>query len=90
MVGVSPDDGASHAKFASKFRLTFTLLSDGDRKMMEAYGAWGEKTLYGRKFIGVIRSTVWIGPDGVVKKHWKRVPSAADHPAKVLQTVRGA
>lgn len=90
MAGVSPDDAESHAKFAGKYKLPFTLLTDADRRMMETYGAWGEKTLYGRKFIGVIRSTVWIGPDGIVKKHWKKVSSAAEHPAKVLEAIRGA
>jgi peroxiredoxin Q/BCP len=54
---------------------------------MEKYGAWGEKMMYGKKTTGVIRSTVWIGPDGRVKKHWKRVPKAADHPAKVLEAL---
>ena len=56
---------------------------------MTKYGAWGEKTLYGKKTTGVIRSTVLIGPDGKVQKHWKRVASAAEHPAKVLATVQG-
>jgi peroxiredoxin Q/BCP len=55
--------------------------------VMTKYGAWGEKTLYGRTTEGVIRSTVWIGPDGRVRKHWKRVPKAADHPAKVLEAL---
>lgn len=87
VVGISPDDAASHAKFAGKYRLPFTLLSDPDKKVMEKYGAWGEKTLYGKKTTGVIRSTVWIGPDGKVVKHWKRVPKAADHPAKVLDAL---
>src|SRR5262245_38917879 len=84
VVGVSADDAESHAKFVSKYKLPFTLLSDPDRKVMKAYGAWGEKMMYGVKKIGVIRSTAWIGPDGVVKKHWKKVPDAAKHPAQVL------
>jgi thioredoxin-dependent peroxiredoxin len=84
VLGVSADSGESHRKFVEKYRLPFTLLSDPDRKVMTKYGAWGEKTLYGRKTTGVIRSTVWIGPDGKVVKHWKRVAKAADHPAKVL------
>ncbi len=87
VVGVSPDDGASHRKFASKYELPFTLLSDPDRKVMTSYGAWGEKTMYGKKTTGVIRSTVWIGPDGKVKKHWKRVAQAADHPQQVLEAL---
>jgi peroxiredoxin Q/BCP len=56
--------------------------------MMEAYGAWGEKTLYGRKTTGVIRSTVWIGPDGRVRRHWARVPDAGKHPDQVLAALK--
>ena len=89
VVGVSPDSGASHQKFAAKYKLPFTLLSDPDKKAMTAYGAWGEKMLYGRKTVGVIRSTVWIGKDGKVKKHWARVPSAAEHPEKVMEALKG-
>ena len=88
ILGVSPDDTKSHVKFRDKFTLPFPLLSDPDRKVMKRYGAFGEKMMYGRKVQGVIRSTVWIGPDGKVKKHWARVASAAEHPAQVLQAVR--
>ena len=56
---------------------------------MSKYGAYGEKMMYGRKRVGVIRSTVWIGADGKVKKHWKRVPKAADHPRRVLEELQG-
>jgi len=90
VVGVSPDDGESHQAFASKYKLPFPLLSDPDRKMMTAYGAYGEKTMYGKKTVGVIRSTVWIGPDGKVRKHWARVPDAEAHPDKVLEALRDA
>ena len=89
VLGVSPDAGASHQKFTAKYRLPFTLLSDPDKKVMQAWGAFGEKMMYGKKTQGVIRSTVWIGPDGVVKKHWKRVPDAAKHPEKVFEALRG-
>jgi peroxiredoxin Q/BCP len=88
VLGVSGDDAASHAKFAAKYRLPFTLLSDPDHRVMTAYGAYGPKTLYGRKTVGVIRSTVWIGPDGRVRRHWARVASAAEHPDKVLAALR--
>ena len=88
VLGVSADGPDSHAKFSGKYRLPFTLLSDPERKVMTAWGAYGEKTLYGKKTTGVIRSTVWVGPDGVVRKHWARVADAAKHPAKVLETVR--
>jgi peroxiredoxin Q/BCP len=89
VLGVSADGAESHQKFIKKYKLPFPLLSDPDRKMMERYGAYGEKILYGKKTTGVIRSTVWIGPDGKVKKHWARVPSAEQHPAKVLELLRG-
>ena len=88
VLGVSGDNAAAHAKFAAKYRLPFTLLSDPDHRVMIAYGAYGEKTLYGRKTVGVIRSTVWIGPDGRVRHHWGRVANAAEHPDKVLAALR--
>jgi peroxiredoxin Q/BCP len=90
VLGISPDSSASHREFASKYELPFTLLSDPSHAVMAKYGAWGEKTLYGKKVIGVIRSTVWIGPDGKVKKHWARVPDAAKHPDNVMAALRGA
>jgi len=89
VLGVSPDDGASHRKFVDKYGLPFTLLCDPDRKVMEKYGAYGEKMMYGKKTTGVIRSTVWIGTDGKVVKHWRRVAKAADHPQKVLEALTG-
>jgi peroxiredoxin Q/BCP len=90
VLGISPDDGASHQKFATKYRLPFTLLSDPDKQVMAKYGAFGEKVMYGKKTTGVIRSTVWIGPDGKVKKHWRRVAKAAEHPAAVLDALKDA
>ena len=89
VLGVSADSAASHTKFATKYKLPFTLLSDPERKVMEAWGAYGDKVMYGKKTKGVIRSTVWIGPDGVVRKHWKRVGDAATHPEQVWDVVRG-
>jgi peroxiredoxin Q/BCP len=89
VLGVSADSPASHAKFAGKYRLPFTLLSDPERKVITAWGAYGEKILYGKKTTGVIRSTVWVSPDGTVRKHWARVADAAKHPAQVLEAVRG-
>ncbi len=90
LIGISPDSPASHQKFAKKYALPFALLCDPDKKVMAKYGAFGEKTLYGRKTEGVIRSTVWIGPDGKVKRHWKRVAKAEQHPAEVLEALAGA
>jgi peroxiredoxin Q/BCP len=88
VLGVSADDAASHQRFAAKYKLPFPLLSDPDRKVMTTYGAYGEKMMYGKKTTGVIRSTVWIGPDGKVRKHWARVADAAAHPEKVLEALR--
>jgi len=88
VLGVSADSGASHQKFAAKYKLPFTLLSDPDRKVMTKYGAYGEKMMYGKKTTGVIRSTVWIEPDGKVRKHWARVKDAALHPDQVLEALR--
>ena len=88
VIGVSADTEESHKKFISKYKLPFTLLSDRDRKVMEKYGAYGEKVMYGKKTKGVIRSTVWIGPDGKVKKHWAKIASAEKHPAKVLEELK--
>ncbi len=90
VLGVSGDDAESHRRFAAKYRLPFTLLSDPGHEVMRAYGAYGEKTMYGKKVVGVIRSTVWIGPDGRVRRHWARVSNAATHPEKVLEAVRDA
>jgi thioredoxin-dependent peroxiredoxin len=66
VVGISPDKTDKLATFVSKQSLTYPLLSDPDRVVMDAYGAYGEKTLYGKKVIGVIRSTIVVGPDGAV------------------------
>lgn len=88
VLGISPDDGDSHQKFIEKFKLPFTLLCDPDKKVMEKYGAWGEKVMYGRKSIGTIRSTVLIDEHGKVIKHWKKVPKAESHPQKVLEVIQ--
>ena len=89
VLGISPDTEASHEKFVNKYKLPFTLLCDPGKTVMTKYDACGDKMLYGKKTIGVIRSTVWVGPDGKVKKHWKKVPKAADHPHKVLEALKG-
>jgi peroxiredoxin Q/BCP len=88
VIGISPDDQASHDRFKAKYDLPFTLLSDPEKKVMQEYGAFGEKTMYGKKTKGVIRSTVWVGPDGTVKRHWPKVTMAEDHPQKVLEAIR--
>ena len=90
VLGISPDDEASHQKFIKKYKLPFTLLCDPDKKVMIKYEAFGEKVMYGKKIQGVIRSTVWIGKDGKVIKHWRKVPKAEDHPEKVLDALQNA
>ena len=85
VLGVSKDSLESHDKFITKFNLPFVLLSDPTTKMMAKYCAFGEKVLYGKKSIGVIRSTVIIDPKGKIIKHWRKVPNAEKHPQKVLE-----
>lgn len=85
LLGVSRDSLASHATFITRFQLPFLLLSDPDTSMMRAYHAFGEKKSYGKTTLGTIRSTVVIGPDGIVRKHWTTVAKAEHHPAQVLE-----
>jgi len=87
VVGISPDGAERHTKFAAKYRLKFPLLSDPSHEVMEKYGAWGEKTLYGKKSIGVIRSTFLIDEKGKVARAWYSV-KADGHAAKVLEAAR--
>lgn len=88
ILGVSPDDGKAHEHFARKYDLPFTLLSDPTKEVMQRYGAYGEKVTYGKKTVGVIRSTVWVGPDGTIRKRWARITNAARHPRQVLAALR--
>ena len=85
--GVSPDDVASHRKFRTKFRLPFPLLADPDHRVAERYGAWGEKSMYGRKYLGILRTTFVIGPDGRIRKVFERVKPKG-HAAAVLDSLR--
>ncbi len=86
VVGVSKDSIASHCKFADKYKLKFPLLSDPDGKMLEKYDAWGEKNMYGKKSMGIIRSTVLIGPNGKVIKHFPKV-KVNGHVEEVLEAL---
>lgn len=83
VVGVSPDSIASHKKFREKQAIPYPLLSDEDKKTALAYGAYGEKTMYGKKTMGIIRSTFLIDEKGVVKKAWRNV-KVAGHVDEVL------
>ena len=71
--GVSPDSAASHGKFISKFQLPFPLLSDPEKQIVEAYGVWVEKSMYGKKYMGAERSTFVIGPDGRLTAIFRKV-----------------
>jgi peroxiredoxin Q/BCP len=83
VLGVSTDPVKSHDKFAEKFKLPFTLLADEDKKIVTAYGVWGEKSFLGRKYQGTHRVTFLIGPDGRVKKIWPQV-KPDEHAGEVL------
>jgi thioredoxin-dependent peroxiredoxin len=85
--GVSKDSIETHCKFRDKYGLTFPLLTDPDGKMMESWNAWGDKVLYGKKSKGIIRSTVLIGADGKVVKHWPKV-TVKGHADAVLEAVK--
>jgi peroxiredoxin Q/BCP len=88
VVGISPDSSASHVRFRNKYGLDFVLLSDPSRKVMESYGAYGEKMMYGKPVTGVIRSTFVIDEKGRVEHAWYGV-KADGHAAKVLAAVGG-
>jgi peroxiredoxin Q/BCP len=83
VIGVSPDKPTAQAKFKSKFDLTFPLLADTENQVSEAYGVWQEKSMYGKKYMGVARTTFVIGPDGKIKKIFEKVKPEG-HAAEVL------
>jgi peroxiredoxin Q/BCP len=83
VLGVSPDPVKSHDKFVKKYRLPFTLLADEEKKIVQAYGVWGEKSFMGRKYMGTYRVTFLIGPDGRIKKIWPEV-KPEEHVQEVL------
>jgi peroxiredoxin Q/BCP len=87
VLGVSILDSASKAKFAKKYGLTFPLLADEDHAVADQYGAWQQKSMYGRKYMGIARITYLIGRDGKVAKRWDSV-KPAEHPAEVLAAVQ--
>jgi thioredoxin-dependent peroxiredoxin len=87
--GISTDDVASHAKFRAKFGLTFPLLADTKHATAEAFGTWVEKNNYGKKYMGIQRSTFVIGPDGRIERVWEKV-NPANHAAEVLAYLKTA
>lgn len=86
---ISPDDAASHAAFRAKYALPFILLSDVDHAVAEAYGAWQEKQNYGRTYMGIVRSSFLVGPDGRLATVWPKV-KADGHAALVLAALQAA
>jgi peroxiredoxin Q/BCP len=86
VLGVSTDSSRKHDKFVEKFNLPFTLLADEDRKIVGAYGVWGEKRFMGRKYLGTHRVTFLIGPDGRIKRIWPKV-KPEEHAAEVLAAI---
>ena len=85
--GVSPDSPESHQKFTAKYDLPFNLLCDPEKKVMPKYDAYGEKNMYGKKSMGIVRSTFLIGPDGVIQKVWRSV-KVDGHDEAVLEALR--
>ncbi len=86
VVGVSPDTVASHKKFAAKYGLNFTLLADTERKIIEDYGVWGEKNLFGRTYMGVLRTTFVIDEKSVILEVIEKVESK-DHTNQIIKTL---
>ena len=86
--GVSPDSVASHERFRDKYELPFPLLADVDHAVADAYESWGEKTFFGKKYLGVIRNTFVIGADGVITHVFPNVKPTG-HAAEVLSALRG-
>ena len=89
VVGISPDGAEKHTRFREKYQLDLPLLSDPDKSVMESYGAFGEKMMYGKQVMGVIRSTFLIDEKGTIERAWYSV-KADGHAAKVLEAVSGA
>jgi peroxiredoxin Q/BCP len=88
IVGLSPDSPKSHEKFCSKYDLKLTLAADESKDVLSAYGVWVEKSMYGRKYMGVERSTFLIGPDGRIAKIWRKV-KVPGHAEDVLAAAKG-
>jgi len=89
VLGVSPDDETKHKKFAEKHDLNFNLLADPEKKVLDKYGVWQEKSMYGRKYMGVVRTTYLIDPKGKVAQRWDKV-KVPEHAAKVLAAIEEA
>jgi thioredoxin-dependent peroxiredoxin len=88
IIGISPDKPAAQKKFDTKYGLGFALLADEDHVVAEAYGAWGEKSMYGKKYMGIVRSAFLLDEDGMVQQAWPKI-SPKDTPTKLLEALGG-
>ena len=86
VLGVSPDESRKHKKFEEKYNLPFTLLEDPGKKIIDAYGVWGEKNMYGRKYMGLFRTTFIIDEEGVIVKVFKK-PKSKIHSEEILKSL---
>lgn len=87
VIGISKDSPKSHKKFAEKYNLNFTLLSDESGKTIEAYGAWGERSMFGKKFMGILRTTFIIDPNGNIAREYPNV-SPKDHAIQIVKDLQ--
>ena len=86
VVGVSPDSVASHKKFADKFKFGFNLIADTEKEMLQAYGVWGEKSMYGKKYMGVLRTTFIIDENGIIEEIFEKVDTA-NHTDQIIKAL---
>lgn len=86
VIGVSPDSVASHKKFAEKYQLGFNLIADTEKEILQAYGAWGEKKMYGKSYLGVLRKTFIINENGTIDEVFEKV-NTKDHTNQILNTL---
>lgn len=86
VVGVSPDSSKSHRKFAEKFGLRFNLIADGDTKILQDYGVWGEKSMYGKKYMGVLRTTFVIDENGIIQEVFSKVETG-NHTNQIIKAL---
>ena len=84
VIGVSPDEEAKHKKFETKFELPFTLLADPELSIIEKYGVWGEKSMYGKNYMGLLRTTFLIDENGIIKKIFSK-PKSKEHSEEILK-----
>jgi peroxiredoxin Q/BCP len=87
VLGVSPDDEKSHKKFETKFELPFTLIADPEHKVIDKYGVWGEKQMYGRKYMGLLRTTFLIDEKGVIRKIFLK-PKSKQHAEEIVKACK--